>query len=73
MMHAVLFIFLTPVSETAIPIAYFETLAGCTAALPVAEAEYRRQGYGYPTAVCAGFTFAPEESPRPRPKPERRS
>ena len=70
--HALLYIWLTPVSPQAVPVAYFETLAGCVASLPVAEAQYRRVGWGDPTGVCVGFNFAPIESPRPRARPERR-
>ncbi len=71
--HAFLFVWLTPVSETAMPIAYFETEIGCIAALAMVEAEYKRQGFGNAEAVCALFNFNPETSPRPLPRPERRS
>lgn len=70
-MHAVLFIWLAPSFQAAVPVAYFETLSGCVAALPVAEAEYVQEGWGNAQAVCVEFSFAPETSPRPQPKPER--
>lgn len=66
MKHALLFIFLTPSSDTPIPLYYFETVPDCIASLTFTEAEFRRQGYGYPNAVCVAFNFAPETSPRPQ-------